>query len=293
MAKAKIPWHPGISTQRTIAFEEAATWPVSALEIDALQSAQPRGKTLFHVEFVQDAAPSARASSGAMQLESLATHLWHATHAFKANGLPLTTRMTVVRLPGEQLLVHSPIPMPPGSALLEQLQALGTVAFIVAPNKMHHLFLAPCTQTFPNARVYGPKGLAQKRPDLAARLHDLPSGDVPEWLPDLEHLAFEGIPAGNESVWFHRPSATLIVTDLLQWMAGDLPWSTRAYATLTGVRRQLAVPLTVRALVRDRRAAARSAERVLRWPFERVVMAHNQVVDTEAYAQVARAFAML
>ncbi len=83
------------------------------------------------------------------------------------------------------------------------------------------------------------------------------------------------------------------MTDLLQWMAGDLAWSTRAYATLTGVRRQLAVPLTVRALVRDRRAAARSAERVLRGPFERVVTAHNQVVDTEAYAQVTPAFAML
>jgi len=184
--------------------------------------------------------------------------------------------------------------MPPGSSLLEQLQALGTVAFIVAPNKMHHLFLAPCTQTFPNARVYGPKGLGQKRPDLAARrLRELPAADVPEWLPDLEHLAFEGIPAGNESVWFHRPSATLIVTDLLQWMAGDLPWSTRAYATLTGVRRQLAVPLTVRALVRDRRAAARSAERVLRWPFERVVTAHNQVLDNHAYAQVKQALAVL
>ncbi len=82
------------------------------------------------------------------------------------------------------------------------------------------------------------------------------------------------------------------MTDLLQWMAGDLAWSTRAYATLTGVRRQLAVPLTVRALVRDRRAAARSAERVLRWPFERVVTAHNQVVHTDAYARVTRALAM-
>ena len=82
------------------------------------------------------------------------------------------------------------------------------------------------------------------------------------------------------------------MTDLLQWMAGDLAWSTRVYATLTGVRRQLAVPLTVRALVRDRRAAARSAERVLRWPFERVVRANNQVVDTDAYAQVTRALAM-
>ncbi|MDH4419463.1 MAG: DUF4336 domain-containing protein [Acidovorax sp.] len=227
-----------------------------------------------------------------MQLEPLDTHLWHVTHAFKANGIPITSRMTVVCLPGRQLLVHSPIPMPPGSTLHKQLQALGTVAFIVAPNKMHHLFLAPCADAFPDAVVYGPKGLERKRPELAARLQALPTGDVAQWQPDLEHLAFEGIPAGNESVWFHRPSATLIVTDLMQWMAGDLPWPTQVYATLTGVRHQLAVPRTVRALVRDRTAAARSAERVLRWPFTRVVMAHNQVVDRDAYAQAMQALSV-
>ena len=227
-----------------------------------------------------------------MQLEPLATHLWHATHAFKANGLPITTRMTVVRLPESKLLIHSPIPMPPDSDVLRQVQALGTVAFIVAPNKMHHLFLGPCAAAFPDAVVYGPQGLANKRPDLAARLHELPPGNLPAWLPELEHLAFQGIPAGNESVWFHRPSATLIVTDLMQWMAGDLPWPTRAYATLTGVRRRLAVPWTVRALVRDRAAAARGAEQLLRWPFTRVVMAHNQVVEPDAHAQVERALAV-
>lgn len=227
-----------------------------------------------------------------MQLEPLDTHLWHATHPFKANGLPISTRMTVVRLPRHKLLIHSPVPMPPGSELLNQVQALGTVAFIVAPNKMHHLFLAPCAATFPDAVVYGPQGLAQKRPDLAATLRTLPTGDLPEWQPELEHFAFEGIPAGNESVWFHQPSATLIATDLLQWMAGDLPWPTRAYATLTGVRRQLAVPLTVRVLVRDRAAAARSAERLLRWPFTRVVVAHNCIIDTDARAQVAKALAV-
>ncbi|WP_298209815.1 DUF4336 domain-containing protein [Acidovorax sp.] len=225
-------------------------------------------------------------------LHPLDTHLWHATHAFKANGLPITTRMTVVRLPGQKLLIHSPIPMPPGSELLQQVQALGTVAFIVAPNRMHHLFLAPCVTAFPGATVYGPKGLGRERPDLAATLRELPATDVPEWLPELEHFAFEGIPAGSESVWFHRPSATLIVTDLLQWMEGNLPWSTRTYATLTGVRHRLAVPWTVRALVRDRAAAARSAERLLRWPFARVVMAHNTVIDTDAHMQVVRALAV-
>jgi hypothetical protein len=48
----------------------------------------------------------------------------------------------------------------------------------------------------------------------------------------------------------------------------------------------------VRALVRDRAAAARGAELLLRWPFTRVVMAHNQVVETDAHAQVERALAV-
>ena len=41
-----------------------------------------------------------------------------------------------------------------------------------------------------------------------------------------------------------------------------------------------------------RAAAARSAEQLLRWPFTRVVMAHNQVIEADAHAQVARALAV-
>lgn len=223
-------------------------------------------------------------------LEPIDDNLWHAVHAFTVNGFPISTRMTVVRLPGQRLLVHSPIPLTDG--LRRQLDALGSVAFVVAPNKMHHLFLAPFAAAFPHATVYGPTGLRNKRPDLGV-ITELPAEDLPEWLPDLEHFAFGGIPAGSESLWFHRPSATLLVTDLLQWMHGDLAWQTKAYAAVTGVRHHLAVPRTVRALVRDRVAAARSAERVLRWPFARVVVAHNAIIDTDAHAQVARALAVL
>lgn len=222
-------------------------------------------------------------------LQLIDTNIWHAVHAFAANGLPITTRMTVVRLPERKLLVHSPIPL--SDSMRRQFAELGRVAFIIAPNRMHHLFVAPFAAAFPDATVYGPAGLHKKRPDLRA-ISDLPAEDVAEWQPDLEHLAFEGIPAGSESVWFHRPSATLIVTDLVQWMQGNLPWSTKTYAVLTGVRRKLAVPLTVRALVRDRAAAAQSAERVLRWPFSRLVVAHNAIIDTDAHGQMASALAV-
>lgn len=222
-------------------------------------------------------------------LQPIDDNIWHMVHAFRANGLPITTRMTVVRLPGRRLLIHSPIPL--SNDLRRQLDGLGSVAFIVAPNNMHHLFLHPFATAFPNAIVYGPAGLRRKRPDLEV-IKELPTGDVAEWQPDLEHVAFAGIPAGSESIWFHRPSATLIVTDLLQWMQGELAWSIKTYAVVTGVRRKLAVPRTVRALVRDRSAAALSAKRVLRWPFSRVVIAHNTIIGTDAHAQVASALSV-
>ncbi|WP_036593236.1 DUF4336 domain-containing protein [Ottowia thiooxydans] len=219
-------------------------------------------------------------------LQPIDTNIWHAVHSFTANGLPITTRMTVVRLPDRKLFVHSPIPLDDETRL--QLDALGRVAFIVAPNLFHHLFLGLFSDAYPEALVYGPAGLRKKRPDLQA-LRDLPTGENQEWEPDLEHLTFEGIPAGRESIWFHRPTGTLIVTDLVQWWQGKLRWTTQAYAILTGVRHKPAVPLTVRALVRDKQAAARSAERLLQWPISRIVVAHNTIIETNAYAQITHA----
>ena len=219
-------------------------------------------------------------------LTALAPHIWYATHAFKANGLPLTTRMTVVRLPRGHLWLHSPIPIAP--KLKVALDALGEVRYIVAPNKMHHLFAGDCAAVFPQAQLFGAPGLHAKWPDLS-QLEELPAPDTGPWCPELDHMLFEGIPLANETDWFHAPSGTLILTDLCQWMQGDLPLATVLYAQLTGVRSRLAVARTVRLLVRDKLAARASAAQLLRWPIQRVVVAHNAVIETDAHAQLARA----
>lgn len=223
-------------------------------------------------------------------LTALAPNIWFATYAFKANGLPLTTRMTVVRLPRGHLWLHSPIPIAP--KLKVALDALGEVRHIVAPSKTHHLFAADCAAMFPQAQLWGAPGLRKKRPDLT-QLQDLPAPDAGPWCPELDHLLFEGIPLANETDWFHAPSGTLILTDLCQWMQGDLPLATVLYAKLTGVRARLNVPRTVRLLVRDKPAARASAARLLRWPIQRVVVAHNAVITDDAHAQLARALQAL
>jgi hypothetical protein len=223
------------------------------------------------------------------QLQSIATNLWHVPHAFKLSGTMVSTRMTVVRLSDGKLWLHSPVPL--SERLRGQLDALGEVAYIVAPNKMHHLYLSACAAAYPSAQLFGAPGLAKKRPDVAG-LRTLGPDPEAGWQHDLEQLQVRGVPIGNEVLWFHRASRTLIMTDLCQHWQGELAFGAALYARLTGVRKRLAVPYTVRLMVKDKAAVAETARQILRWPFERVVMAHNAIVERDAHAAMTRALAV-
>jgi hypothetical protein len=220
-------------------------------------------------------------------LIQIAPNLWHMERGFKAAGLAVSSRMTVVRFQDGRLWIHSPVRF--DDAVAEQLRSLGEVAWIVAPNRAHHLFAKHALRMFPQALLYGAPGLAAKRPDLAG-LVELGDSVPPEWAADLDQAVIRGMPFVNEVVWFHKASATLIMTDVLQCWSGKLPWSTSLYARVTGVRSHLDVPRTVRLVTRDKMLAAGSARVILRWPFTRVITAHNSIVEHEAHAAVARAF---
>jgi len=221
-------------------------------------------------------------------LQAIAPDIWHTQHTFVATGLRISSRMTVVRLQNSGLWLHSPVPLT--SAIHAQLAALGEVQFIVAPSKTHHLFVGEYLDAFPQARLYGAPGLLAKRLDLRG-LRELTPEVEPEWKADLEQVFFAGIPLGNETIWFHKTSRTLIVTDLCQWWRGDLSLGAKVYASLSGVRAQLAVPRTIRLLIKDRQAARASAHKILEWPFERVVVAHDTIVEQDAHEAVEKAFA--
>ncbi|MGJ7916223.1 DUF4336 domain-containing protein [Massilia sp. LXY-6] len=220
-------------------------------------------------------------------LTPVAPNLWHMERCFTAAGLPVTSRMTVVRFDDGRLWLHSPVRF--GEAVADQLRSLGTVAWIVAPNRAHHLFAGHARRMFPEAALYGAPGLAAKRPDLAG-LVELQDTVPPEWQHELGQVCIRGMPFVNEVVWFHKASATLIMTDVLQCWCGALDWRSAAYARLTGVRRRLDVPRTVRLVTRDRALAAGSARIILEWPFTRVITAHNAIVEQDAHALVERAF---
>lgn len=225
-------------------------------------------------------------------LDRLDDDLWAVQRPFKVMGLiGIDSRMTVIRLEDGGLLLHSPVRLDPD--LRRALDRLGPVRHLVAPNRMHHLFCADWHAVYPDARLWGAPGLAEKAPALAV---DGELGDKAPaaWAKEFDQVLVRGIPALNEVVFRHRRSRTLILTDLVANGSGDEPWGLRLWLRLNGAYGRLATPFEVRFLLcRDRAAVRRDIGRVLGWDVVRIVMGHGAIVARDAKAELQRAFAWL
>jgi len=115
-------------------------------------------------------------------LRAIDTDIWVAEQPLKYFGLEVGTRMTVIRLNDNKLMVISPIRT--DEATVHQLNQLGDVSYIVVPNLYHHLFVTQFKQIYPDAELWATSGLEQKRPDLL--IDQILSSDLSELEPQLE-----------------------------------------------------------------------------------------------------------
>jgi hypothetical protein len=209
-------------------------------------------------------------------------------------GLWFPTRMTVVRLRSGGLWIESPVAV--SSAVREQIMALGPVRELVAGTPRHVWRLAAWHTLYPDAHLWRPP-----RSVLTVHRGRLPFagtlGNAPpfEWAADFDQLTFQGNPVGQEIVFFHRASRTVILGDLIQ-----VPVPDRGHPVTNLVERLMggragagAVPLDARLTFTNRRLARQSLERVLAWDFDRLILAHGPCVTQDAKAYVERAFRWL
>jgi len=203
-------------------------------------------------------------------------------------GFPYPTRMAVVRLSDGSAWVWSPVAL--SDELFGSVEAIGPVRHIVSPNKIHHLFLAEWGERWPEARVYAPPGLAQKRPDLRfdAELGDDPD---PAWKADIDQVIFRGSLAMEEVAFFHHASRTAIICDLIQ---------RHPEATMTGWKGMLmrldglvgehgSTPREWRASFLRRGKARVARKKVLGWKPERLLIAHGECAQTGATSIIDKA----
>ena len=215
------------------------------------------------------------------QLQPLSDALWHVAipHAFM--GRHVGTRMTGVKLSSGGLLLHSPVPV--DEDLAAELAALGEVTHIVCPNLFHHVFAAEVKQRYPKALLHGPAKLAGKRKDLKldAVLSETPH---PDWGEDFELVFIEGSML-QETVFYHSASRTLIAADLIENFRQCDHGFTRWYLKLGGLWQKPGWHPILRLVYLNRRKARASITRILEWPFEKLSLAHGEVITENARNQ--------
>ena len=223
-------------------------------------------------------------------LEQLDEDLWVARRPLKLIVGDVGARMTVIRLPDGALLVHSPVALDADTRAA--LDALGPVRWVLGPCKVHHFHLADFAAAYPDAALLAAPGLPEKRRDLkfAHVLTDelaLPFGGA------VLHHVFGGAPMMNEVVLLHRPTRTLVLTDLAFNLPSGARNEARLFHRLVGATGRFGPHRIVRLGIRDRAAAARSLEHVLGWDFDRVIVSHGEVLETGGKAAVRDAFSFL
>lgn len=90
-------------------------------------------------------------------LKPIARELWIVDGPAIRFGAPLVkmnfpTRMTVVRLAGDALFIHSPTPLTPG--LKSEIGELGRPCWLVGPNRIHYWWIPEWRNAYPEAAIY-------------------------------------------------------------------------------------------------------------------------------------------
>lgn len=222
-------------------------------------------------------------------MKQLASDLWVAEgETVSFYHCPFTTRMVVIRLQSGGLWLHSPIAFSP--ELAEQLAAEGTVKYLVAPNHLHHLYLADWIERYPDACVCGTEEVIQKRPDLHFDCSLNQELQWP-WREDIAQRLVSGSKLMQECVFFHHSSRTLIVTDLIEnFPKGHFTGWRKLFAKGAGIIAPNGkTPLDWR-LSFKKAAVKPHIEHIRQWHPDRIIMSHGEIVAQDAEVFLQRSF---
>jgi len=174
-------------------------------------------------------------------------------------------RMTIMRTRAGELVIHNPIRLQDADYL--KIEALGLVTHIIAPNAFHQSDGAYYRFRFPLA-VYYPPGSSGGRHWPAGLRKEIDSHSV------------AGLRFLDETVFFHRISRTLVVTDLVFNLHDRLKGLEKWLSRLNRVDDRFGPSRIFQYFfVRNKIELGRSLAHILRWDFERVIMSHGDLLE--------------
>lgn len=198
---------------------------------------------------------------------------------------PYTHRAVVIRLNDNGLFVLSPIHLTP--EIRADIDTLGVVKYLVSSNHIHHLYLGEWSQVYPEAKVYASPGLAAKRKDLNFTKTLSTDTPEPEWAGQIDQCIFRsGSGWFDEIVFFHRPSRTVIFTDMIMDF-DPATFSSIARVTTRWNQMYQHTPRGIQfAQALGRSSLRHSLQTVRDWEAEHAIVAHSPWVCVDGKEQV-------
>ncbi|MGD8357579.1 MAG: DUF4336 domain-containing protein [Lysobacterales bacterium] len=225
-------------------------------------------------------------------IEYLPDQVWLQEYPIHYAGCDFNARMAVIRVTDTELLLHSPCEI--DRETKQAISALGKVAYIVAPGSYHYFHVASAQAAFPDAETYICPGIERKLPDLD---FDWFLGDRPPkaWAGILEQVLVRG----NKHIWevafYHRPSRTLLLVDLIENFTDQTPnvnWLLKLW--WKAVFRMWNNPKPAPEYQmgwKDKTAASRSLRKILDWDFDKIIMSHGDLIEDNAKERALKAWA--
>lgn len=213
--------------------------------------------------------------------------------AIRFYGLPFSTRATIARLENGDLWVHSPTKMT--DDLRAEIDALGRVRHLVAPNWIHYAYITEWQAAFPQARAWAAPGVAARAAKKGMDIrfdHDLgPEAETP-WAEQIDQIIVEGSKTHREAVFFHRASDTLILTDLIEnFESAKLPVWMRPLVWIAGIDDSDGkMPPDLAYSFRKKELLVDAIEQMIAWKPRRIILAHGRWYRENGVLELERAF---
>lgn len=188
--------------------------------------------------------------------------------------------MTIVRI-GAKLIILSPIQ--PYEGLFDELDRLGEVAVIIAPNGFHHLYFKAFIHQYPEAEFLYSKAASKKireRLGNYAHAHELNELEKYWWKDDLSVFLIGGMPAVQEHVFYHVPSKSLVVFDTWFNINEAKSFMARFFWFLVGLKPHVpGQSRYFRSRIKDHEAYKNSITNIKNLLVDRIVVAHENVIE--------------
>jgi hypothetical protein len=218
-------------------------------------------------------------------MQPIAENLWIKQYPLSLLGGHQGRVVTIIRLASGELIIHSTGPFTPTD--VAEIEALGRPAWLTDTMLRHDTFAQAGRDAFPSIPYLVPDGFANGASLRVQPLLPAP----PAWSPEVEVLLIDGMPKVREHVFLHKPTRTLIVADLVFNFGPDSGWTSFMRRVLMGVKSHPDSARLYPMQVKDRAAYDRSILNLMTRDFDRIIVGHNQVVETNGKHHLAQALA--